>query len=144
MTKGTALFDTVAISGTEAGVRAARAGLVRRCVVGRVSANGVRGPIAMGLAGSAYAQWFGGVVRMEDGAVTFKGGSISNSSLRVASVRIACCMFLRCVLHRRALRVASLRVSCKRAAVPQRKVVQSIVWCLLRVRCSIGRRCCTM
>jgi hypothetical protein len=48
MTKGTALFDAVAISGTEALVRA---GLVRRCAVGeRVSADGVRRPIAVGVA----------------------------------------------------------------------------------------------
>ncbi len=48
----------------------------------RVSADGVRGPIAMGVAAPACAQAFGygGVVRMEDGAVLFKGGSISNST----------------------------------------------------------------
>jgi hypothetical protein len=88
-------------------------------------------------------------------------------AFRVASVRIARCMFPRCVLHgcasrgasvrvaccimhRRVVRVASARVGvlhvacCKHAAVPQRTVVQSVVWCLVRVRCPIGRRCCTM
>jgi hypothetical protein len=81
MTKGTALFDAVAIFGTEA---EARAGLVRRCAVGeRVSADGVRRPIAMGVPASACAQNNGGVVRMEDGAVTFKGGSISNTTAAV-------------------------------------------------------------
>ena len=39
MVKGTALFDTVAISGTEATVRASWAG----CALERVSADGVRG-----------------------------------------------------------------------------------------------------
>jgi hypothetical protein len=49
--------------------------------LGRVSADGVRRPIATGGAALACAQGgSGGVVRMEDGAVTFKGGSISNST----------------------------------------------------------------
>ncbi len=44
-------------------------------------ADGVRGPIAVGVERLACAQGYGGgVVRMEDGAVTFKGGSISNST----------------------------------------------------------------
>jgi hypothetical protein len=77
MVKGTALFDTLAISGTRATVRA---GLVRRCVVGRVSAEGVQRPIATGVAAPACAQESGGVVDMDDGAVTFKGGSIANST----------------------------------------------------------------
>jgi hypothetical protein len=47
---------------------------------GRVSADGLRGPIAMGVAAPAGAQNEGGVVRMDDGAVTFKGGSISSST----------------------------------------------------------------
>ncbi len=47
---------------------------------GRVSADGVRRPIAMGVAAPAGAQDYGGVVHMVDGAVTFKGGSISNST----------------------------------------------------------------
>jgi hypothetical protein len=80
MNTGTALFDAVAISGTEAAT--VRAGLVRRCAVGeRVSADGVRGPNALGVAAPACAQdEGGGVVRMDDGAVTFKGGSIANST----------------------------------------------------------------
>jgi hypothetical protein len=62
------------------------------------------------------------------------------ASARVASVRVACCVGVCCMLHRRVLHVAS----CKRAAVPQRTVVQSVVRCLVRVRCPIGRRagCC--
>ncbi len=48
--------------------------------MGRVSADGVRRPIAMGVAAPAGAQDYGGVVRMDDGAVTFKGGSIANST----------------------------------------------------------------
>jgi hypothetical protein len=47
--------------------------------LGRVSADGMRRPIAIGVAAPACAQDSGGVVRMVDGAVTFKGGSISNS-----------------------------------------------------------------
>jgi hypothetical protein len=47
----------------------------------RVSADGVRRPIELGVAALAGAQDSdGGVVRMRDGAVTFKGGSISNST----------------------------------------------------------------
>ncbi len=70
---------------------------------------------------------------------------------------VLCCILHPCLSHRRALRddVAStccigacsalhrcvLHVACcKRAAVPQRAVVRSVVQCLLRVRCSIGRR----
>ncbi len=48
--------------------------------LGRVSVDGVRRPIAIGVAAPACAQ-DGGVVRMDDGAVTFKGGSISNSTV---------------------------------------------------------------
>ena len=62
----------------------------------RVSADGVRRPIAVGVAAPAFAQRVslsafggdGGVVRMDDGAVTFKGGSISNSTaVRVCAKR---------------------------------------------------------
>ncbi len=85
MTKGTALFDAVAISGTAAAVRAGQCGDAQ---LGRVSADGVRGPIAMGVAAMACAQRSGGVVSMFDGAVTFKGGSISNStSVRACAER---------------------------------------------------------
>jgi hypothetical protein len=84
MARGTALFDTVAISGTAAEVRAGRTG----CVVGRVWADGVRRPIAMGVAAPACAQYGGGVVDMSDGAVTFTGGTISNSTaVRVSPLR---------------------------------------------------------
>ena len=76
MAKGTALFDAVAISGSQAGVRASRAGCPHGVGVGgrgaRADCNG------RGCAGCA--QYGGGVVRMVDGAVTFKGGSISNST----------------------------------------------------------------
>jgi hypothetical protein len=48
--------------------------------MGRASADGMRRLIALGVAAPACAQDGGGVVRMEDGAVTFKGGSISNST----------------------------------------------------------------
>ncbi len=74
MDKGTALFDAVAISGTAARVRA---GLVRRCAVW--AGVGGRGATA-DCDGRGCAQDYGGVVRMGDGAVTFKGGSISNST----------------------------------------------------------------
>jgi hypothetical protein len=76
MDKGTALFDTVAISGPEA---KARTGLVRRCAVGAgVGGRGARTD-CNGRGWVGCAQFGGGVVRMDDGAVTFKGGSISNS-----------------------------------------------------------------
>ena len=75
MTKGTALFDTVAISGTETQVRAGQGG----CAVGADVGGRGAGPIAMGRGCAGCAQDGGGVVDMDDGAVTFKGGSISNS-----------------------------------------------------------------
>ena len=55
MTKATALFDTVAISGTDGWVRAGRGGDARRggCVVEPVSADGVRRPVAIGVAAPA-------------------------------------------------------------------------------------------
>ena len=54
MAKGIALFDAVTISDTE-GVRAARGGDASRagCAVDGVSADGVRGPIAIGVAAPA-------------------------------------------------------------------------------------------
>ena len=78
MTKGTALFDTVAISGTETQVRAGQGGCAVRADVGGRGA----GPFAIGVNCAGCAQFFGlgGVVRMDDGAVTFRGGSISNST----------------------------------------------------------------
>jgi hypothetical protein len=89
MTKGTALFDTVTISGTRADVRASRAGCAHRLL----SADGVRRPIAIRAAAPACAQYGGGVVDMDDGVVTFKGGSISNTkAVRAPS---ASCAFAR-------------------------------------------------
>jgi hypothetical protein len=92
MGKGTALFDGVAISGTEAEVRVGRPG----CVVGRVSADGVRGRLQLAwqrrlcAVQRRGAQDVGGVVRMLDGAVTFKGGSISNSKATVRAPSASC------------------------------------------------------
>ena len=55
MAKGTALFDAVAISDTEASVRAGRGGAASRgrCLRGRVWADGVRGRFAAGVAAPA-------------------------------------------------------------------------------------------
>ncbi len=53
-------------------------------------ADGVRRPIAIAVAAPACAQdGGGGVVRMNDGAVTFKGGAISNSKAAVRPARVA-------------------------------------------------------
>ena len=52
MDKGTALFDAVAISGTRATVRAGQCGDAQ---LGWVAADGVRGPIAIGVAALACA-----------------------------------------------------------------------------------------
>ena len=90
MAKGTALFDAVAISDAEAGVRAGR-----RCEPGPMPAGagvGGRGarPICGGLGCTGCAQYGnGGVVRMDDGAVTFKGGTISNTKAVRARVAFA-------------------------------------------------------
>ncbi len=78
MRAGTALFDAVAISDTRAEVRAGRGGDVVAGVGGRSA-----GPIAIVVAASAVQD--GGVVWMSGGAVTFKGGNISNS--KVGAVR---------------------------------------------------------
>jgi hypothetical protein len=77
MDKGTALFDGVAISGTEA--QEVRAGGQRW----------VPGPMRVGGPGSGLGRrrrrvWLGcaqggGVVSMLDGAVTFKGGTITHT-----------------------------------------------------------------
>jgi hypothetical protein len=79
MAKGTALFDTVAIAGSIAGVRWGRGGGARwaDALSGRVSADGVpsRGQ-QHDCFGSAQK---GGVVLMLDGNVTFKNGTISKS-----------------------------------------------------------------
>jgi hypothetical protein len=78
--KGTALFDTVAISGTTATVRI---GVGPDAAVGAGVGGRGAGPIAIGVAAPACAQFGGGVVKMDDGAVTFKGGSISNTKATV-------------------------------------------------------------
>ncbi len=81
MAKGTALFDAVAIFGTEAWVRSGRMRQCEpgRCALERVLSDEVRGPICGGHGCGGCAQDGGGVVRMDDGAVTFKGGTISNT-----------------------------------------------------------------
>jgi hypothetical protein len=86
MAKGNALFDAVAISGTAAGVRAGRGGDASRAGCAVAVGVGGRGATAdcntRGCAGCAQGGYDngGGVVRMYDGAVTFKGGSISDST----------------------------------------------------------------
>jgi hypothetical protein len=76
MDKGAALFDGVAIFGTGASVRAGG----RRWVSGPMREGGGGGGLGrrrrrvrLGCA------QYGGVVRMIDGAVTFKGGTITNT-----------------------------------------------------------------
>ncbi len=95
--KGTALFDAVAISGTDAGVRG---GAGRRCESGRCAHGAgvggrVAGPIAASVGCVGCAQTGGGgVVRISDGAVTFKGGTISNSKAvraRPLRLHVLCC-----------------------------------------------------
>ncbi len=77
MAKGTALFDAVAISDTETfNVRYWQFGAASRgrCALGQGFTDAVPGN--------------GGVVRMDDGAVTFKGGTISNTkAVRVCALR---------------------------------------------------------
>jgi hypothetical protein len=72
MTKGTALFDAVPISGTLAWVRAAS----RECV---------------------FCEHGGGVVRMLDGDIKFKGGTISNTTAvreRLSRSHVLCRMLM--------------------------------------------------
>ncbi len=71
MVKGAALFDGVAISGTEAQVRAGG----QRWVPGPMRGGGGGG----GLGRRLCCAQLGGVVWMRDGAVTFKGGTITNT-----------------------------------------------------------------
>ena len=82
MLKGTALFDTVEISNTAA--ENVREG--RFCDAIRADARGpgVGGRFAgrCGVRGCLGCVQYGGVVRMDDGFVTFKGGTISNSTAR--------------------------------------------------------------
>jgi hypothetical protein len=70
MDKGAALFDGVAISGTEAQVRMGR----QRWVPGPMRVGG-----GGGLGRRLCCAQLGGVVSMYDGAVTFKGGTITNA-----------------------------------------------------------------
>ncbi len=88
MGKGTALFDAVAISNTKAKVRAGRRCKSGRCTLGEgVCGRGVRPCGAPGCIGCG--QMGGGVVGMLDGAITLKGGTISNSSaVRVRLLRL--------------------------------------------------------
>ncbi len=85
MVKGAALFDGVAISGTEAQVRAGR----QRWVPGPMRGGGGGG----GLGRRRGCAQLGGVVWMCDGAVTFEGGSITNTKAvgaHWASCAVAC------------------------------------------------------
>ena len=78
--KGAALFDGVAISGAEASVRAGG----RRWLSGPMRVGGA-GAVSDGVGGGCgfgCAQE-GGVVLMDDGAVTFKGGTITNATAQV-------------------------------------------------------------
>jgi hypothetical protein len=81
MEKGTALFDSVAISDISGSVRARRirdASRAGRAVGAGFGGRGARADCnRRGCAGCAQDD--GGVVRMDDGAITFKGGSISNT-----------------------------------------------------------------
>jgi hypothetical protein len=105
MVRGTALFDAVAISGTESGVRAGAGRRCEsgRCARGRVLADAVRGRLQCSwLVGCAQGN--GGVVRMDDGAVTFKGGTISKATaVRALLLRLLhvcrCCQCSCFALH---------------------------------------------
>jgi hypothetical protein len=80
--RGATLFDGVAISGTEAEVRAGG----QRCVSGPMRVGGAGGGFGRrGRGAWLYFAQYGGVVTMYDGAVTFKGGTITNTK---ATVRI--------------------------------------------------------
>jgi hypothetical protein len=98
--KGTALFDSVLISDSEARVRAGRGGDASRADArgGGVGGRGVRPTCGRAQLGN------GGVVSMDDGAVTFKGGTISNTrAVRVRrsrsrpSSRVTNARALRCI-----------------------------------------------
>jgi hypothetical protein len=81
MDKGTALFDGVAISGTEAAVRAGG----RRWVSGPMRVGGGGGGVGRRRrrVRLGCAQGGGGVIWMYDGEVTFKGGTITNTKAAV-------------------------------------------------------------
>ncbi len=101
MAKGTALFDDVAISDTGASVRARRRSEPGPMRAGAgVGGRGAR-PICGGRGCAGCAQ-DGGVVRMDDGAVTFKGGTISGAvavRARVAFARRKCSCLTLHVAH---------------------------------------------
>ena len=91
MAKGAVLFDTVAISGTEATVRASRVD-VRGGGCGRTGCRADCG--GHGCVGCAQYGGGGGV-SMGGGAVTFKGSTISKSKAvraRPSRFHFACCM----------------------------------------------------
>ncbi len=120
MAGGTALFDAVAISGTEASVRAGRGGAASRAD----ACGGGCGPTVCaadcnrrGCAGCAQRGGNGGVVRMGNGAVTFIGGTISRTKAEseAVSAPIPCgvgdvaCKLFRCNVLQGMLRVAACR-----------------------------------
>ena len=82
MDKGAALFDGVAISGTEA--QDVRAG-AQRCASGPMRVGGGGGGLGRRRrrVRLGCAQGDGGVVFMYDGEVTFKGGTITNTTSAV-------------------------------------------------------------
>ena len=88
MEMGTALFDTVEISNTEA--QAVRTGRFGDAIRADARGPGVGGQFAgrCGVCGRLGCAQDGGVVRMDDGAITFKGGTISNTT--AVSVCLVC------------------------------------------------------
>jgi hypothetical protein len=108
MDRGTALFDTVAISDTEALHESVRRCKSCRWALGRVSADGVRGRLrGRGCIGCVQddADYGGGVVGMLGGAITFKGGTISSTTAVRASP-------LRFHVVRRKLQMPALYAAC--------------------------------
>ena len=81
MDKGAALFDGVAISGTEARVRAGG----QRCASGPMRVGGGGGGVGRRRrrVRLGCAQGGGGVALMGYGEVTFKGGTITNITAAV-------------------------------------------------------------
>ncbi len=97
MAKGTALFDAVAISDTGASVRARRGGCSGGAARQADACGGGCGRTVCaadcGGRGCAGCAQDGGVVRMDDGAVTFIGGTITGAvavRARVAFARRKC------------------------------------------------------
>jgi hypothetical protein len=102
MARGTARFDAVAISGTGAIVRAGPGGDATRADArgGGCRRTGCEADCG-GQGCVGYAQR-GGVVSMDDGAVTFIGGNISNTTgVRVRMLRLlhVCCMLQLLMLY---------------------------------------------